>query len=166
MISWIKMYFWIFIFSIRILPVRITNHTSVVGESIELPCNTTYPWADEAISLVLWYRNRSTLPIYTVDARSKPLSRARQVAGGDLVGRAHFNTSDYPPRLIIRMLTAEDADFYRCRVDYRATRTRSAYFRLDIIGEFRTPFASSRITFQHPWKISKNWNFFQKKIVF
>ena len=49
----------------------------VVGGKASLPCNITAPTADDAVSLILWYKEDSTTPIYRLVSsfcprRSKP----------------------------------------------------------------------------------------------
>jgi hypothetical protein len=36
----------------------------VVGGKASLPCNITAPTPDDAVSLILWYKEDSTTPIY------------------------------------------------------------------------------------------------------
>jgi hypothetical protein len=40
----------------------------VVGGKAALPCNITPPTPDDAVSLILWYKEESTTPIYRLVA--------------------------------------------------------------------------------------------------
>jgi hypothetical protein len=37
----------------------------VAGQEAVLPCNTSTPFRDDYIKLVLWFKNNSTMPIYS-----------------------------------------------------------------------------------------------------
>lgn len=37
---------------------------SLLNRQIELPCNLEPPEADDSVSLVLWYKDKSMVPIY------------------------------------------------------------------------------------------------------
>ena len=39
--------------------------SAVQGSSVELPCNLTAPIRGDKVRLVLWFKNESSLPIYT-----------------------------------------------------------------------------------------------------
>ena len=39
--------------------------STVQGSSVELPCNVTAPLDGDSVRLVLWFKNESSLPIYT-----------------------------------------------------------------------------------------------------
>ncbi|GIY62644.1 uncharacterized protein CEXT_510041 [Caerostris extrusa] len=65
----------------------------VAGSPVSLPCNITPPGeedAEDAIALVLWYKDESTTPIYSLDARQGSLDQARHAAKDSLNARAHL----------------------------------------------------------------------------
>ena len=53
-------YFFSFSFSVPEISV-----SAVQGSSVELPCNLTAPIYGDKVRLVLWFKNDSSLPIYT-----------------------------------------------------------------------------------------------------
>ena len=42
-----------------------TTVSAVRGSSVELPCNITAPIFGDKVRLVLWFKDNSSLPIYT-----------------------------------------------------------------------------------------------------
>src|SRR2546426_362214 len=52
----------------------------VVGGKAALPCNITSPTVDDAVSLILWYKEESSTPIYSLDARKGNLDQARHAS--------------------------------------------------------------------------------------
>jgi neural cell adhesion molecule len=98
-----------------------------------LPCKTSH-WAEDGISLVIWYHGNSGIPIYTLDARSSPLSQSKHMPSDEFGGRAYFDTAQDPPALKIEPINEDDEGIYRCRVDYRKSRTQSFTVNLNITG--------------------------------
>ncbi|KFM60635.1 hypothetical protein X975_00172, partial [Stegodyphus mimosarum] len=66
-----------------------------------LPCNISTPLADDAASLILWYREDLPNPIYTLDIRKVALKKARHFPSPEMEGRAYFDISVHPPLLKI-----------------------------------------------------------------
>jgi len=97
----------------------------VVGGKAALPCNITSPTADDAVSLILWYKEESSTPIYSLDARKGNLDQARHASSDSLATRSYFSTLKKDAHLLIENLTEDDAALYRCRVDFRRARTRN-----------------------------------------
>lgn len=89
-------------------------------------------WAEDAVSLVLWYRGDTGIPIYRVDARNMPLSKSKHLPSEPLAKRIYFDVGVRPPALRIDPVTEADAGEYRCRVDYRKTRTQNYMLVLNI----------------------------------
>ena len=46
------------------LSVPQSRVSAVQGSSVDLPCNTA-PAAGDRVKLVLWFKNNSSLPVYT-----------------------------------------------------------------------------------------------------
>ena len=105
----------------------------VVGGKVALPCNITPPSQDDAVSLVLWYKEDSTTPIYSLDARKGNLDQARHASTETLTTRSYFSTLQKSAHLLIENLVEEDAGIYRCRADFRKARTRNFAVNLIII---------------------------------
>ncbi|XP_076310344.1 nephrin-like [Tachypleus tridentatus] len=93
------------------------------GEKVELPCNITAIPEEEIPTLVFWYKDNITTPIYTLDARRGSLSRARH-ASSYKVTRVYFATDTEPAVLRFRSLNSSDQGSYRCRADFDRARTR------------------------------------------
>nr|XP_046911450.1 uncharacterized protein LOC124492570 isoform X3 [Dermatophagoides farinae] len=113
--------------------------TGVAGGKIALPCNISTSTPKDSVSLILWYKDESTTPIYSVDARKGvSLEAARRVTDENLASRAYMNTgtsgSSSPyAHLMLELLTPDDAGEYACRVDFRKERTRNSVIFLKII---------------------------------
>lgn len=107
--------------------------TGVVGGKVSLPCNVTPPTSDDQVSLVLWYKEESTTPIYSLDARKGTLDQARHASADTITARSYFSTIAKSAHLIIEGLVEEDAGIYRCRADFRKARTRNFAITLEII---------------------------------
>lgn len=108
---------------------------AVSGEMATLPCNISNPLADDAASLILWYREDLPNPIYTLDIRKVALKKAKHFPSPEMEGRAYFDTSIHPPLLKIYPIRKSDEGDYKCRVDLRRSRTFIHYIRLKIIGK-------------------------------
>ena len=109
----------------------------MIGGRAELPCNVTPASPEDTITLILWYRGDNRTPIYSVDARDSPMPSAKHLANTELFGanRAFFDTSRRPALLKIDPIRQEDDHEYRCRVDFRYSRTMSSFVRLYVIGK-------------------------------
>ncbi|XP_074598664.1 protein turtle homolog A-like [Brevipalpus obovatus] len=111
----------------------IGNVFGVAGGKVALPCNITPPTSDDAVSLILWYKDESTTPIYSLDARKGSLDQARHASSDQLNSRIHMNTVQKPSVLWVQSLHEEDGGEYRCRVDFKKARTRNFVVFLKII---------------------------------
>ncbi|XP_054715266.1 protein turtle homolog B-like [Uloborus diversus] len=106
---------------------------AVSGEMATLPCNISTPLADDAATLILWYREDLDNPIYTLDIRKSALKKSRHFPSPEMEGRAYFDISVHPPLLKIYPIRKEDEGDYKCRVDLRRSRTFIHYIRLIIL---------------------------------
>lgn len=122
----------LFTSSIRVV-VSIDTVYGVVGGKVSLPCNITAPTSDDAVSLILWYKEDSTTPIYSLDARKGSLDQARHACSDSLVTRSYFSTAGKSAHLEIDTLLEDDAGEYRCRADFRKARTRNFAVFLKVI---------------------------------
>ncbi|XP_075585402.1 uncharacterized protein LOC124494581 isoform X2 [Dermatophagoides farinae] len=108
----------------------ITEVSTVSGSSVDIPCNTT--WIEDEVSLVLWFRGDTGVPIYRVDARNVPLSKAIHTTSDESRKRLYFDMKQQPPVLRIKPVMASDAAEYRCRVDFRQSRTQNVIVLLNV----------------------------------
>lgn len=111
------------------------SYVALVGEESLLPCNISGEHKDDPIILILWYRNDSVKPIYTVDARSSSLMDAVHSVDESVASRVTFSLNFPLSHLYIKPVTQDDEAEYRCRIDYRLGRTVNRSFRLYVIGK-------------------------------
>ncbi|GIY45545.1 hypothetical protein CDAR_545091 [Caerostris darwini] len=116
------------------ISVPIREFLAVVGGEARLPCNIAIPKEPDIISLILWYREAPKSPIYTLDFRKGLPNDAKHFPGKMLTGRAHFDTAEYPPTLKINPTYVEDEGVYKCRIEYRRSRTVTRPVKLITIG--------------------------------
>ncbi|XP_054927271.1 hemicentin-2-like isoform X2 [Dermacentor andersoni] len=109
------------------------ERSALVGGSASLPCNITPPTLDDAVALVLWYRGDSGTPIFSLDARNSPPDAERTFVDDSLGSRAFFNRSGAMATLQLQPVRDVDDGEYRCRVDYKRSRTQNRIVRLNVV---------------------------------
>lgn len=129
-----------FLFAFFLLPLFKKDYQAyqaLVGNGISLPCNITPPTPDDGVSLILWYREDLSTPIYTVDARQvDQLQYAKHFFDAPTLGsRASFNLTYPLSYLQFTHVVAGDSGEYRCRVDFRRGRTINRVMQLNVIGK-------------------------------
>ncbi|CRK91522.1 CLUMA_CG005183, isoform A [Clunio marinus] len=110
-------------------------HTeAVVGSEARLPCNLTSPITGDRVSLVIWYKEGQSTPIYSFDVRhTEQLDKGSHHEGnGSLNGRSHFNTT-LLPSFVITNVKDRDNGLYRCRADFIKSPTRNIKIQLSVI---------------------------------
>ncbi|KAG0432608.1 hypothetical protein HPB47_020679 [Ixodes persulcatus] len=110
-------------------------YTSVARGKVALPCDISPPSPEDSVTLVLWYKDESLAPIYTLDSRRGHVGQARQSSLPGLDQRAHFNMANEPAFLQIDPVEEQDAGEYRCRVDFRKGRSINTVINLKVIGK-------------------------------
>ncbi|PRD35180.1 UNVERIFIED_CONTAM: hypothetical protein NCL1_12355 [Trichonephila clavipes] len=113
----------------------VTSVLGITGSKVSLPCNITPPVQDDAVALILWYKDDITKPIYSVDARKTSVDQARHVTGQAVSSRVSLSLEDNPSMLYLEFLTEEDEGEYRCRVDFRRARSRNGIVFLQLVGK-------------------------------
>ncbi|GFR11085.1 ig-like domain-containing protein [Trichonephila clavata] len=116
----------------------VTSVLGITGSKVALPCNITPPVQDDAVALILWYKDDITKPIYSVDARKTSVDQARHVTGQAVSSRVSLSLEDNPSMLYLEFLTEEDEGEYRCRVDFRRARSRNGIVFLQLVGKYFT----------------------------
>ncbi|KAL4134944.1 hypothetical protein QTP88_006624 [Uroleucon formosanum] len=121
-----------------------------------LPCNMTPPTPSDRVTLVIWFKQGETNPIYSYDVRhggalmpapsSKtpegPQQKSITVTGPHrsddktLDGRAYFRVTSKPASLIMQDIGDKDAAVYKCRVDFKKSPTRNSNVNLTVIHSF------------------------------
>ncbi|UYV71669.1 hypothetical protein LAZ67_8004051 [Cordylochernes scorpioides] len=108
--------------------------TAALGDTLELPCDLTPP-QDDAVALVLWYKDAATNPMYSLDARRGQLGQARHSAAGPMAPRVSLVTAPAPAFLLLRDLRLEDEGEFRCRVDFRKARSRNSVIVVTVVAK-------------------------------
>ncbi|KAG0419491.1 hypothetical protein HPB47_004070 [Ixodes persulcatus] len=108
-------------------------YTAVARGKVALPCDISPPSPEDSVTLVLWYKDESLAPIYTLDSRRGHVGQARQSSLPEFEQRAHFNMANEPAFLQIDPVEEQDAGEYRCRVDFRKARSINTVINLKVI---------------------------------
>ncbi|XP_059088050.1 neural cell adhesion molecule 2-like [Tigriopus californicus] len=120
------------------------------GETALLPCDISVP--DESkgdeLSLIMWYREDVKSPIYSIDARTGVhIPTVNDIRSHwidtNLFGhnRVVFDTSPGPDRARLKIYNVSESDdgLYRCRVDFKASQTRTSRVNLTVIVRPQKP---------------------------
>lgn len=135
----------------------------IVGETVQLPCNFSLNKMRE-IELILWYKGQGGKPIFTLDTRTTPLLKhltsstrrtdlyKSKLASASLLSKLQqspiittgtkraenrftFNLTGELAYLQIKQVAATDQSGYKCRVDYKQSRSDYHQVNLTVIGE-------------------------------
>jgi len=107
--------------------------TAVAGDTASLPCLTSRPAPRERPSLILWFKDNATKPMYSLDVMGRPLSQAAQWADTSSIGRRSTFRTNFQTALLIDSVTQEDEGLYRCRVDYKNSPTKNVKINFTVI---------------------------------
>ncbi|KFM72592.1 hypothetical protein X975_16396, partial [Stegodyphus mimosarum] len=88
---------------------------------------------DDQVTLILWYKDDSGNPIYSVDTRQVFGVAPKKFASKELESRATFNISRTVAILNIKPVKENDGGEYRCRVDFRRSRTMNSVMKVIVI---------------------------------
>ncbi|XP_021935853.1 hemicentin-2-like isoform X4 [Zootermopsis nevadensis] len=85
--------------------------------------------------MVLWFKDSTGIPLYSLDARGGNLESANHsFISNDLGARTYFQTSGvYPARLQVNNVGVQDEGVFRCRVDFVDSPTRNFRVNLSIV---------------------------------
>ncbi|XP_055549461.1 nephrin isoform X1 [Wyeomyia smithii] len=110
---------------------------TAVGLDVSLPCDllpTTMTMMTDKVTLVIWYKEGNSKPIYSFDARGKSLQQAIHWSDeAVLKSKAYFYYETNPPALRIKNIKQDDAGLYRCRVDFQKSPTKNCRIDLDVL---------------------------------
>lgn len=118
-----------------------------LGGRAELLCDLN---SAELISLLFWYKDLDPRPIYTLDARQLVADKTLLGDFSALLNSKGLKTYSADPRLklepvkskprqvslVIEQVQAKDSGLYKCRVDFRRTRTMTRMMQLLVPGKF------------------------------
>ncbi|XP_076310486.1 protein turtle-like [Tachypleus tridentatus] len=107
-------------------------YESVVGGTSEIACNFS-PLHEDKVSLILWYKDNATKPIYILDARNGIRNKPTHLPSGTLTSRSFYNVSIFPSILQVWDIKEDDHGTYKCRVDYKHEPTEYFFVFLDVI---------------------------------
>ncbi|KAK9301867.1 hypothetical protein QLX08_005927 [Tetragonisca angustula] len=114
-------------------PIPMESIQGVAGQKATLPCNIQPREPNDAVSMVLWFKEDSGEPLYSYDARNRQFGKAKLWSASHFWGeRASFKASP-PAQLTIRDLRESDQGVYRCRVDFRNSPTRNLKVNFTVI---------------------------------
>ncbi|CAH0406526.1 unnamed protein product [Chilo suppressalis] len=100
---------------------------SVVGQSVELPCNVTTLEEGDTLDILAWYRNGSSSSFYSSrDFRTED-------GGSTKSGRYQLVRANDTVMLRISSVTPADAGLYMCHVDFSASPSLKTYVQLEVI---------------------------------
>ncbi|XP_021923082.1 irregular chiasm C-roughest protein-like isoform X2 [Zootermopsis nevadensis] len=112
--------------------------TAVLAGIARLPCDLQTSGPTDKVTLVIWYKDSGSKPIYSLDARGHSLDQATHWADEQaLGGRAFFRVTDADQpagtHLAVEDVRDTDAGSYRCRVDFQGSPTRNSLVNLTVI---------------------------------
>ncbi|XP_075223885.1 uncharacterized protein LOC142325737 [Lycorma delicatula] len=117
---------------------------AVAGDAVFLPCDISITddlpahqqGTQDAVLLVLWYREDLGTPIYSVDARERDFKHAEKWSDEHVFSnRAYFMPERRPAQLGVDNVRESDAGMYRCRVDFKIAQTRNSKVNLTVVGD-------------------------------
>uniref|UniRef100_A0A1B0GE06 Ig-like domain-containing protein n=1 Tax=Glossina morsitans morsitans TaxID=37546 RepID=A0A1B0GE06_GLOMM len=116
------------------IPARLV--WAAIGKSVDLPCDLTPPAPHDSVKLLLWFKDMTGIPLYSLDSRAGNIKLAPHAAiASDLGQRLFFSIGDNPKdsRLQIRDVKSTDGGIYRCRVDFFNYPTRNYRINLTLV---------------------------------
>ncbi|RWS14900.1 CD80-like C2-set immunoglobulin domain containing protein, partial [Dinothrombium tinctorium] len=108
-----------------------SQYIASIGEKIGIQCNASFWGDDDVVSLILWYKGNTGVPLYSIDARDTPLLEAKHITSES---RLYLNVSLSPPMLFINPIELSDSGEYRCRIDYASDRTQNSIVSLQVVA--------------------------------
>ncbi|XP_075223247.1 motor axon guidance molcule sidestep [Lycorma delicatula] len=108
------------------------------GQDAELPCDLTAPPGDR-LNMVLWFKDSTGIPLYSLDSRTGDLTTATHWAISDELGTRSYFLTNGGARLRIARVTAQDEGVFRCRVDFFNSPTRNFRVNLTLVVSPESP---------------------------
>ncbi|XP_053985490.1 nephrin-like [Hylaeus anthracinus] len=114
-------------------PIPMESIQGVAGQKATLPCNIQPRESNDAVSMVLWFKEDSGEPFYSYDARNRQFEKPKLWSDTQFWGDRAFFKASPPAQLTIRDLRESDEGVYRCRVDFRNSPTRNLKVNFTVI---------------------------------
>ncbi|XP_055618631.1 hemicentin-1 [Toxorhynchites rutilus septentrionalis] len=115
-------------------PIPITLVSGVLGKQASLPCDIRPLERDDAVYMVLWFKEEDNEPLYNFDIRGRQIAQARLFSSEKYFGkRAFFRATTHPAQLLVDELKLTDEGIYRCRVDFRNSPTRNVKINFTVV---------------------------------
>lgn len=108
----------------------------MIGSELVIPCNVTASFPDDQVTLILWYKGDSGNPIYSVDSRQVDGVSLKKLSHKQLENRVTFSINYTQASLSVRPVKEIDAGEYKCRVDFKRSRTLSSIMKIIVIGGY------------------------------
>ncbi|CAG9565133.1 unnamed protein product [Danaus chrysippus] len=122
----------------KITVIFVTVPTSdvqgVLGKKASLPCDIQPLHSDDAVVMVLWFKESDGEPLYSYDIRGRLYNQPKLWSSPLVFGnRAYFRGGATPAVLMVDNVLAIDAGVYRCRVDFKNSPTRNLKVNFTVI---------------------------------
>ncbi|KAF5299126.1 hypothetical protein FQR65_LT09484 [Abscondita terminalis] len=115
-------------------PIPMKDVQGVLAKKQGLPCDITPRDRDDAVAMVLWFKESIGEPLYSFDVRSRQFNQAKLWSSPAVFGpRAYFRSTTNPATLLISEIQLSDEGIYRCRVDFRNSPTRNSKVNFTVI---------------------------------
>ncbi|XP_044745914.1 nephrin isoform X2 [Coccinella septempunctata] len=115
-------------------PIPMDSVQGVLGQKIGLPCDLTPRDRDDGVSMVLWFKEIISEPLYSYDLRGRQANNAKLWSSPNAFGpRAFFQATTTPAFLFIDHIEISDEGIYRCRVDFKNSPTRNSRVNFTVI---------------------------------
>ncbi|XP_047536861.1 hemicentin-1-like [Vanessa tameamea] len=115
-------------------PVPTSDVQGVLGKKASLPCDIQPLHSDDAVVMVLWFKESDGEPLYSYDIRGRNVNQPKLWSSALVFGnRAYFRGGATPAVLMVDNVIAADAGVYRCRVDFRNSPTRNLKVNFTVI---------------------------------
>ncbi|XP_046489857.1 nephrin isoform X1 [Neodiprion pinetum] len=113
-------------------PIPVISEQGVAGQKGILPCDIQPRDANDAVSMVLWFKEADGEPLYSYDARNR-LGKAKLWSAPQFWGNRALFRATSPAQLLVQDLRESDEGVYRCRVDFRNSPTRNLKVNFTVI---------------------------------
>lgn len=115
-------------------PIPMEDVQGVLAKKKGLPCDITPRDRDDAVAMVLWFKETIGEPLYSFDVRGRQFNQAKLWSSPAVFNeRAFFRAATNPATLVIDNIQLGDEGVYRCRVDFNNSPTRNSKVNFTII---------------------------------